>query len=57
MSKKTMNEQKLCGIITKEQQIRAMKPRSTDYKMPKGGYFMTEKDRPRKKNWKNWTYQ
>lgn len=56
MSKKTMNEQKLCGIITKEQQIRAMKPRSTDYKMPKGGYFMTEKDRPRKKNWKNWTY-
>lgn len=58
-SKKKGNNNKskdknLCGVITREQQIKAMKARSTDYQMPKCGYHMTEKDRPRKKNWRNW---
>lgn len=48
------NDENLCGVITREQQIKAMKARSTDYQMPKCGYHMTEKDRPRKKNWRNW---
>lgn len=52
MSKKKNNN--ICGIITREQQIKAMKVRSTDCHMPKSGYYMTEKDRPRKKNWRNW---
>lgn len=47
-------DENLCGVITREQQIKAMKARSTDYQMPKCGYHMTEKDRPRKKNWRNW---
>ena len=54
MSKKKMNEKTFCGVITREQQIKAMKARSTDYNMPKGGFYMTEKDRPRKKYWKKW---
>lgn len=44
----------LCGVITREQQLKAMKSRSSDYKMPRSGYYMTEKDRPRKKNWRKW---
>ena len=48
------DDENLCGVITREQQIKAMKARSTDYQMPKCGYHMTEKDRPRKKNWRNW---
>ena len=53
-NKKSRNrkDENLCGIITREQQIKAMKARSTDYQMPKCGYHMTEKDRPRKKNWR-----
>ena len=47
-------DENLCGVITREQQIKAMKARSTDYQMPKCGYHMTEKDRPRTKNWRNW---
>lgn len=53
-SKNKSKDENLCGIITREQQIKAMKARSTDYQMPKCGYHMTEKDRPRKKNWRNW---
>lgn len=48
------DDENLCGVITREQQIKAMKARSTDCQMPKCGYHMTEKDRPRKKNWRNW---
>jgi hypothetical protein len=54
MAKKQKKNIELCGIITREQQIKAMKGRSTDYQMPKSGYYMTEKDRPRKKNWRKW---
>lgn len=53
-SKNKSKDKNLCGVITREQQIKAMKVRSTDYQMPKCGYHMTEKDRPRKKNWRNW---
>lgn len=48
------NKDLLCGVITKRQQIKAMKIRSAEVHMPKSGYYMTEKDRPRNKNWRNW---
>lgn len=54
MSNKKMKDSNVCGVITREQQLKAMKARSTDYHMPKSGYYMTEKDRPRKKNWRKW---
>lgn len=54
MSNKKMKENTFCGVITREQQVKAMKARSSDYNMPKAGYYMTEKDRPRKKNWRKW---
>lgn len=42
-------DEKSCGVITKEEQLKAMKARSTDYQLPRCGFHMTEKDRPRKR--------
>ena len=50
MKNRNKNKKKqTIGIITKEEIIKQTKVRSTDILMPKGGKWMTEKDRPRKK--------
>ena len=49
MKNRNKNKKKeTIGVITKEI-IKQTKARSTDILMPKGGKWMTEKDRPRKK--------
>ena len=49
MKNRNKNKKKeTISVITKEI-IKQTKARSTDILMPKGGKWMTEKDRPRKK--------
>jgi hypothetical protein len=38
-----------CGTISGSEIHKQAKLRSSDYQLPRGGYFMTEKDRPRKR--------